>query len=64
MVDAATELLLRRGAPEARIHFDKFTTTADAYPPEAPRSTLGRRMSPAGGVRGHDAAATAAEKIG
>jgi propane monooxygenase reductase subunit len=30
MVDAATELLLRRGAPEARIHFDKFTTTADA----------------------------------
>ncbi|MCW3014896.1 MAG: Oxidoreductase FAD-binding region [Solirubrobacterales bacterium] len=30
MVDAATELLLRRGAPEAQIHFDKFTTTADA----------------------------------
>jgi propane monooxygenase reductase subunit len=30
MVDAATELLLRRGAPEAHIHFDKFTTTADA----------------------------------
>jgi propane monooxygenase reductase subunit len=30
MVDAATELLLRRGAPESRIHFDKFTTTADA----------------------------------
>jgi ferredoxin-NADP reductase len=30
MVDAATELLLRRGAEEARIHFDKFTTTADA----------------------------------
>jgi propane monooxygenase reductase subunit len=30
MVDAATELLLRRGAREARIHFDKFTTTADA----------------------------------
>jgi propane monooxygenase reductase subunit len=30
MVDAATELLLRRGVPEARIHFDKFTTTADA----------------------------------
>jgi propane monooxygenase reductase subunit len=29
MVDAATELLLRRGAPEGRIHFDKFTTTAD-----------------------------------
>jgi propane monooxygenase reductase subunit len=30
MVDAATELLMRRGAPEAHIHFDKFTTTADA----------------------------------
>jgi propane monooxygenase reductase subunit len=30
MVDAATDLLLRRGAEEARIHFDKFTTTADA----------------------------------
>jgi propane monooxygenase reductase subunit len=30
MVDAATELLLRRGVPEAHIHFDKFTTTADA----------------------------------
>jgi propane monooxygenase reductase component len=30
MVDAATELLLRRGAEEARIHFDKFTTAADA----------------------------------
>ncbi|MDX6657876.1 MAG: propane monooxygenase reductase component [Solirubrobacteraceae bacterium] len=30
MVDAATELLLRRGTPEAHIHFDKFTTTADA----------------------------------
>jgi propane monooxygenase reductase subunit len=30
MVDAATELLLRRGVDEARIHFDKFTTTADA----------------------------------
>jgi propane monooxygenase reductase subunit len=29
MVDAATELLLRRGTPEAQIHFDKFTTTAD-----------------------------------
>jgi propane monooxygenase reductase subunit len=29
MVDAATELLLRRGAEEAHIHFDKFTTTAD-----------------------------------
>jgi propane monooxygenase reductase subunit len=27
MVDAATELLLRRGTEEARIHFDKFTTT-------------------------------------
>ena len=30
MVDAATELLLRRGVAEAHIHFDKFTTTADA----------------------------------
>ncbi|MCW3064098.1 MAG: ascD, partial [Solirubrobacterales bacterium] len=30
MVDAATELLLRRGAAEAHIHFDKFTTTAGA----------------------------------
>ena len=30
MVDAATELLLRRGAAEAHIYFDKFTTTADA----------------------------------
>jgi propane monooxygenase reductase subunit len=30
MVDAATELLLRRGTPEGQIHFDKFTTTADA----------------------------------
>jgi propane monooxygenase reductase subunit len=30
MVDAAMALLLRRGAPEARIHFDKFTTTAKA----------------------------------
>jgi propane monooxygenase reductase subunit len=30
MVDAATELLVRRGLPEERIHFDKFTTTADA----------------------------------
>ena len=29
MVDAATELLLRRGAEEGHIHFDKFTTTAD-----------------------------------
>jgi propane monooxygenase reductase subunit len=29
MVDAAMELLLRRGAEEAHIHFDKFTTTAD-----------------------------------
>jgi propane monooxygenase reductase subunit len=26
MVDAAMELLLRRGVPEAHIHFDKFTT--------------------------------------
>jgi propane monooxygenase reductase subunit len=30
MVDAATALLLGRGADEAHIHFDKFTTTADA----------------------------------
>jgi propane monooxygenase reductase subunit len=30
MVDAATEMLLRRGTDEAHIHFDKFTTTADA----------------------------------
>ncbi len=29
MVDAAIELLVARGAPEAQIHFDKFTTTAD-----------------------------------
>ena len=29
MVDAAVELLLLRGVPEAQIHFDKFTTTAD-----------------------------------
>jgi propane monooxygenase reductase subunit len=29
MVDAAIALLLARGVPEARIHFDKFTTTAD-----------------------------------
>ena len=28
MVDAAMELLLRRGVPEAHIHFDKFTTSA------------------------------------
>jgi propane monooxygenase reductase subunit len=33
MVDAAMELLLRRGVPEAHIHFDKFTTTADAEEP-------------------------------
>jgi propane monooxygenase reductase subunit len=30
MVDAATEMLLRRGTDEAHIHFDKFTTTAEA----------------------------------
>jgi propane monooxygenase reductase subunit len=30
MVDVATELLLRRGVPEKRIHVDKFTTTAGA----------------------------------
>ena len=29
MVDAAIALLERRGCPEARIYFDKFTTTAD-----------------------------------
>jgi propane monooxygenase reductase subunit len=29
MVDAAVALLERRGCPEARIYFDKFTTTAD-----------------------------------
>jgi propane monooxygenase reductase subunit len=29
MVDAAVELLQRRGAPEAQVHFDKFTTTAE-----------------------------------
>jgi propane monooxygenase reductase subunit len=28
MVDAAIALLERRGVPESRIHFDKFTTTA------------------------------------
>jgi propane monooxygenase reductase component len=30
MVDAAIELLVRRGVPEAQIHYDKFTTSADA----------------------------------
>jgi propane monooxygenase reductase subunit len=30
MVDAAIELLVRRGLPEAHIYYDKFTTTADA----------------------------------
>jgi propane monooxygenase reductase subunit len=30
MVDAAIELLVRRGVPEAHIYYDKFTTTADA----------------------------------
>jgi propane monooxygenase reductase subunit len=30
MVDAAIALLVARGVPEAQIHFDKFTTTADA----------------------------------
>ena len=29
MVDAAIALLERRGCPESRIYFDKFTTTAD-----------------------------------
>jgi propane monooxygenase reductase subunit len=29
MVDAAQELLLSRGVDEARIHFDKFTTSAN-----------------------------------
>jgi propane monooxygenase reductase subunit len=28
MVDAAQEMLIRRGIDEANIHFDKFTTTA------------------------------------
>ncbi len=30
MVDAATELLLRKGTDESHIYFDKFTTTADS----------------------------------
>jgi propane monooxygenase reductase subunit len=30
MVDAAIELLVRRGVPEDRIYYDKFTTSADA----------------------------------
>ena len=30
MVDAAIALLVARGVPEGQIHFDKFTTTADA----------------------------------
>jgi propane monooxygenase reductase subunit len=30
MVDAAIALLERRGVPEERIHFDKFTITAEA----------------------------------
>jgi len=30
MVDAAIELLVRRGVPEGQIYYDKFTTTADA----------------------------------
>jgi propane monooxygenase reductase subunit len=30
MVDAAIELLERRGLPKAQIYYDKFTTTADA----------------------------------
>jgi propane monooxygenase reductase subunit len=30
MVDAAIELLVRRGVPEGQIHYDKFTTSADA----------------------------------
>jgi propane monooxygenase reductase subunit len=30
MVDAAIELLVRRGVPEERIYYDKFTTSADA----------------------------------
>jgi propane monooxygenase reductase subunit len=29
MVEAAQEMLIRRGVDEARIHFDKFTTTAN-----------------------------------
>jgi propane monooxygenase reductase subunit len=30
MVDAAIDLLVRRGVPEAHIYYDKFTTAADA----------------------------------
>jgi propane monooxygenase reductase component len=30
MVDAAIELLVRRGVPEGQIYYDKFTTSADA----------------------------------
>jgi propane monooxygenase reductase subunit len=30
MVDAAIELLVRRGVPEAQIYYDKFTTSAEA----------------------------------
>jgi propane monooxygenase reductase component len=30
MVDAAIDLLVRRGVPEAHIYYDKFTTSADA----------------------------------
>jgi propane monooxygenase reductase subunit len=30
MVDAAIELLVRRGVPEQHIYYDKFTTSADA----------------------------------
>jgi propane monooxygenase reductase subunit len=30
MVDAAIELLVRRGLPEAHIYYDKFTTTAES----------------------------------
>jgi propane monooxygenase reductase subunit len=29
MVEAAIALLVARGVPEAHIHFDKFTTTAE-----------------------------------
>jgi ferredoxin-NADP reductase len=29
MVDAAQEMLMRLGVDEARIHYDKFTTTAN-----------------------------------
>jgi propane monooxygenase reductase subunit len=30
MVDAAIDVLVRRGVPEAQIYYDKFTTSAEA----------------------------------